>query len=93
MEGKKIEDYWIQDDSLLIDPIDDYFSKQGDFMIHTDINYSVGSIVHVGKDWSSDVVGRVCYYHKNIGTMINLKEKGKYTLITKNTLLIIKPEL
>lgn len=92
MEENKLKEFWIQNDSLLIDSIENYFSNQGDFMIPQDINYSVGKIVHVGKELDPELVGRICYYHKNIGSIVNLKEYGRYTVITENTLLIIKPK-
>ena len=89
MEDKGLENVWIQDKSMLVENINDYYTKSGDFTIVKDVTYLVGKIIKVGNYWDKNRVGSIVYYYKDIGTNINIKNLGSFTLISDNTILTI----
>lgn len=80
----------LNENDILVKPVEDYFKKTDDFTITENVNHSVGIIKHVGEKIDKSWVDKIIYYHKNIGTVINLKGIGRFDLIDNSVKLIVR---
>ena len=79
---------------MLVSRLSDYFTKTDkgtlDTSITKDNKFNVGIIEYIGKELSQTWIGKIIYYHKDIGMEMDVKNIGKYDLITKEVRLLIR---
>lgn len=75
---------------MLVSLLDDYYTKDNSFTITEKADYSVGVIEAVGLDLDESLIGKIIYFHRDIGEKIDLKNIGKYILVTQSMKLLIR---
>lgn len=86
----KLKNISIQEDALILEPIavDDYYKKTSSFAISKDKQYEIGKVLKIGKNISEEKIGQTVFFHKGIGTKIELQDRTKIVLITYSSALI-----
>lgn len=80
----------IDDDAIILEPIaiDEYYKETSNFAISKDKNYEIGRVLKVGTKVPQDKIGQDCFFHKGIGTLIELRNRKKIVLISQPSVLI-----
>lgn len=77
----KLKEVYVRNNDVLVTPVRDYYNKNSEKFnsANNEVNnYEVGIVEKVGSNHPKEWEGKIAFYTKQIGNMINFRDKGKY---------------